>query len=215
MSISRSVTITVAGETHQVPEDITIIQAMWHLGRSMEKNIGCLGGACGACVVVTRLPGQMLPHTALACQMMVAEGLNISFLQGDPSEKAIAPLPLESPSRETVFQYYPETKRCVACNACTQACPQKIDVMAGVREMLTGDLAVVAERFTTCVMCGLCAAVCDAGIRPHRMGLYARRLAGAFHPKKPVQLLNRIEEIASDKFNAAWDRVMQETELSK
>ncbi|VAX30199.1 hypothetical protein MNBD_NITROSPIRAE01-1315 [hydrothermal vent metagenome] len=209
MIISRSVTITLDGEAHQVPEAITIIQAMWHLGRSMEKNIGCLGGACGACVVITRLPGQMLPLTGLACQMMVAEGLNISFLQGDPSQKTVAPLPAESPSRETVFQYYPETKRCVACGACTTACPQKIDVMAGVREMMMGDLAVVAERFTTCVSCDLCAAVCESRIRPYRMGLYARRLAGAFHPQKPLQLLNRIEEIASDKFRTEWENVMQ------
>lgn len=196
-----------------VPEGITVIQAMWHLGRTMIKHIGCLGGACGACAIVTRLPGQMLTKTALACQMMVAEGLDISFLQGDPSKKEIAPLPSETPSRETIFQYYPETRRCVACQACTQACPQGIDVMAGVREAMLGDLAVVGERFTACVMCGFCAAVCESKIRPHRMGLYARRLAGAFHPKTPTHLLSRIAEISSDKFKTEWHRVMQASEV--
>jgi len=208
LTISKPVSITVAGEKHDVPEGITVIQAMWHIGHSMEKNVGCLGGACGACAIVTRRPGEMLPKTGLACQMMVAEGLNISFLQGDPSKKEIAPLPADSPSRATVFQYYPETRRCVACQACTAACPQEIDVMAGVREMMIGDLAVVAARFTTCVSCGMCAAVCESRIRPHRMGLYARRLTGAFYPKSPTQLLNRIAEIDAGTYQSEWGNVM-------
>ncbi len=209
MTISQSVAITVGDEKHTVPEGMTVIQAMWHLGDAMVKNVGCLGGACGACAIICRLPGQMLPKTALACQTMVSEGLNIRFLQGDPSKKEIAPLPAETPSRETVFQYYPETRRCVACQACTSACPQGIDVMVGVREAMIGDLALVAERFTTCVMCGFCAAVCESRIRPHRMGLYARRLAGAFYPKPPTQLDMRIAEISSGQFDREWNDVMQ------
>ncbi len=81
--------------------------------------------------------------------------------------------------------------------------------MVAVREAIVGDLSAVAERFTSCVMCGLCAAVCETKIRPHRMGLYARRLTGAFYPKEASDLVNRIEEIHSGRFDPEWARVMQ------
>lgn len=133
----------------------------------------------------------------------------MTFFPSDPSKKTISPLPTESPSRNTLFQYFPETRRCVACQACSTACPQDIDVMAGVRDAINGDLAAVAERFTTCVMCGICAAVCESRIRPHRMGLYARRLTAAFYPKEASDLVNRIEEIRSGRFEAEWAEIMQ------
>ncbi|MFQ5587585.1 MAG: 4Fe-4S dicluster domain-containing protein [Nitrospiria bacterium] len=204
-------TITVDDTKHAVPEGITVIQAMWHLGRSLIHGVGCLGGACGACAIMTRLPGQMLPKTALACQTMVSDGMNITFLSPDSSKKAIARLPDEMPTRDHLFQHYPETRRCVACQACSSACPQDIDVMVGVREMLIGDLAAVAERFTSCVMCGLCAAVCESRVRPHRVGLYARRLHGAFYPKAPAQLIDRIEEISAGRYQPEWGDAMQMT----
>lgn len=209
LAISNPVTITVDGEQHAVPEGITVIQAMWGLGRSMLGNVGCLGGACGACVISTHSPGQMFPKMRLACQTMVADGLQVAFLAPDASKKTIAPLPLEAPSRDTLFQYYPETRRCVACRACSSACPQEIDVMAGVREAISGDLSAVAERFTSCVMCGLCAVVCESKVRPHRMGLYARRLAGAFYPKAPSHLIRRIDEINAGRYNVEWGELMQ------
>ncbi len=209
--ISNLVTITVDNEQHAVPEGITVIQGMWHLGRSMLHGVGCLGGACGACAILTRRPGQPQPKTALACQTMVSEGLDIAFLSTDVSVKARALLPNETPSRDTLFQYYPETRRCVACGACSTACPQGIDVMAAVRETMMGELPAVAERFESCVMCGLCAAVCESKVRPHRVGLYARRLHGAFYPKAPTQLLNRIDEISAGRYQAEWDSALQMT----
>lgn len=81
--------------------------------------------------------------------------------------------------------------------------------MVAVREAVMGDYAAVAERFDACVMCGLCAAVCGARIQPQRVGLYLRRLHAAFYPKKASQLIERIDEIASGKFNKAWEHVMQ------
>ena len=80
--------------------------------------------------------------------------------------------------------------------------------MRGVRDAINGGLKEVAERFSSCVVCGLCATVCNAGIRPHRVGLYARRLVGAFYEKEASHLLNRIEEIRSGQYNAEWNTVM-------
>ncbi len=80
--------------------------------------------------------------------------------------------------------------------------------MGGVRAAINGELAAVAEKFTTCVMCGLCAAVCEVQIKPHRVGMYARRLTGAFFPKEATGLLQRIEDVRAGKYESAWSRLL-------
>lgn len=205
---SSLIRIEVEGSAYPVPEGITVIQAMWRIGRPMIHGVGCLGGVCGACPITYRLPDQLASKTALACQTAVRDGMAITFIPSDASKKAIAPLPKEAPTQKTLFQYYPETRRCTACRACSSVCPQEIDVMGGVRAAINGDLSSVAEKFTTCVMCGLCAAVCEVQIRPHRVGMYARRLTGAFYPKEATGLLHRIEEVRAGKYESAWSRLL-------
>lgn len=207
-SESSLIRIEVDGAAHPVPEGITVIQAMWRIGRPMIHGVGCLGGVCGACPITYRLPNQLASKTGLACQTAVRDGMAIAFLPSDTSKKAIAPLPKEAPTQKTLFQYYPETRRCTACRACSSVCPQEIDVMGGVRAAINGALSNVAEKFTTCVMCGLCAAVCEVQIRPHRVGMYARRLTGAFYPKEATGLLHRIEEVRSGKYDAEWRELL-------
>lgn len=80
--------------------------------------------------------------------------------------------------------------------------------MGGVREAINGEIPAVAEKFTSCVMCGLCSMVCDARIRPHRVGIYARRLSVAAHPGSTDQLSARIEEISTGRYAEEWERVM-------
>lgn len=80
--------------------------------------------------------------------------------------------------------------------------------MSAVREAIIGQHKAVADRFTTFVMCGLCAMVCGAGIRPHRIGAYTRRLVGAFHGKDANHLLERISEIASGRYQDEWDALL-------
>ncbi len=202
------VRIEVDGLFHPVPEGITVIQAMWRIGRPMIHGVGCLGGVCGACPITYRLPNQPVSKTSLACQTAVREGMAVTFIPSDSSKKAIALLPKEAPTQKTLFQYYPETRRCTACRACSSVCPQEIDVMGGVRAAINGDFSNVAEKFTSCVMCGLCAAVCEVQIKPHRVGMYARRLTGAFYPKEATGLLHRIEEVRSGKYESAWSRLL-------
>lgn len=207
-SRSPLVTIEVDGASYAVPGALTVIQAMWKLGRPMIHGVGCLGGVCGACPISVRLPNQFDSKTALACQTEVQEGMAITFFPSDSSKKAIYRLPSERPTNKTLFQSYPETRRCTACRACTTVCPQGIDVMGGVRAAINGDFTIMAEKMTSCVMCGLCAAVCEVQIKPHRIGVYARRVVGAFYPQAPTQLLSRVEEIHSGKFNAEWDQIL-------
>ena len=202
------VKITVDGATHTVSEGLTVVQAMWHIGREMTKDVGCLGGACGACAISVRFPGRFDNQCYLACQTPVVHGMTIAFMPSDASRKEIAPLPGTQPTGQELFQYYPETRRCVGCRSCTMVCPQGIDTMSAVREAIVGLRKEVADRFTNCVMCGLCAVVCGAGIRPHRVGAYTRRLAGAFHEKRADHLLERINEIASGRYQDEWNEVL-------
>jgi hypothetical protein len=44
----KMVTIEIAGKTHQVPEGITVIKALWYTGQEVIRGAGCLGGVCGA-----------------------------------------------------------------------------------------------------------------------------------------------------------------------
>lgn len=213
-SPSSLIRIEVDGAAYPVPAGITVIQAMWRIGRSMVHGVGCLGGVCGACPITYRLPDQLASKTGLACQTAVREGMAITFLPSDTSKKAIALLPKEVPTQKTLFQYYPETRRCTACRACSSVCPQEIDVMGGVRAAINGEFSNVAEKFTSCVMCGLCAAVCEVQIKPHRVGMYARRLTGAFYPKEAIGLLNRIEEVRAGKYESAWSQLLSADEAA-
>ncbi len=206
--MSHSVTIEFDGSSHSVPEGITVIQAMWHLGRPMIHGVGCLGGVCGACTITMRSSSQTESQTALACQTMVEDSMALTFLPPDASKKVMTPLSADVADEKKMIHFYPETRRCVACQACTTICPQGIDVMEGVRAAINGEISAVAEKFTSCVMCGLCSMVCDARIRPHRVGIYARRLSVAAHPGSADQLFTRIDEINTGKYTEEWERVM-------
>jgi len=210
----NEVDITVDGATHTVPEGLTVIQAMWHIGRDMTHDAGCLGGACGACAISIRFPGSFENQCKLACQTLVSKGMTIAFIPSDTSKKEIAPLPDGEVTGKELFQYYPETRRCVACGACSTVCPEGIDAMGGVRAAIMGMQQEAAAKFASCVMCGLCAAVCSAGIRPHRVGAYTRRLTGAFYEKEATELLERITEIASGEYQDEWNEVLA-ADLSK
>lgn len=206
--MNQSVTIELDGSSHSVPEGLTVIQAMWYLGRTMVRGVGCLNGVCGACSITYRLPGPVESRTGLACQTLVEESMAITFLPPDASKKEITPLSVDVPDEKKILNFYPETRRCVACGACTTICPQGIDVMGGVRAATNVEFSEVAERFTSCVMCGLCSMVCDARIRPHRVGIYVRRLSVAAHPGSAEQLLSRIDEINTGRYAEDWERVM-------
>ena len=211
---SPQITIELDGASHLLPAGLTVIQALWKLGRTTIHGVGCLGGVCGACPIGVRLKGRFDSKTALACQTEIQDGMAVTLFPSDLSKKAIYSFsksterPEERPTNKDLFQSYPETRRCTACRACSTVCPQEIDVMGSVRSAINGDFSSVAEKMTSCVMCGLCATVCEVQIKPHRVGVYARRATGAFYPKPPERLLNRLEEIRSGKYDAEWDRLL-------
>jgi ferredoxin len=56
-------------------------------------------------------------------------------------------------------------------------------------------------------MCGLCAARCPQGLVPYNVGLLARRMYGRHLAPVSKHLDERIEEIASGKFDGALEEI--------
>jgi CO dehydrogenase/acetyl-CoA synthase alpha subunit len=153
----------------------------------------------------------------LACQTAVQDGMSFSMVPPFPARKAVYNIGELKDPKQDLFNLYPEAPLCRNCNACTEACPQKIDVREGVWKAVFGDFKSVSEMFMDCVMCGLCAPVCIADIAPNLVALYASRAQGAHFTEKPERLEHRIKEIADGRYKEEWDRVLQmnEQELAK
>jgi len=97
----------------------------------------------------------------------------------------------------------------VACNTCTKACPQELEVMDYIQAVIRGDIAKAADLSFDCICCGLCAIRCPAEIVQYNVGLLARRLYGKYLNSKSKQLDKRIEEIKQGKFDEEISKLMK------
>ncbi|HEY5594145.1 MAG TPA: 4Fe-4S dicluster domain-containing protein [Nitrospiria bacterium] len=212
----RMITVEIMGRPYAVPEGLTMLRAMWYTGHEVIRGAGCLGGFCGACAATYRTKDDVRLRNALACQMLVEDGmsfyLNFSYY---PNRKAVYNLDAIADTKQELFKIYPEASLCRNCNACTEACPQGIDVRDGVWKAVFGDFEKVSEMFMDCVMCGQCIPVCIADIAPNHVALYASRALGARLTSPPQNLTQRVAEIQSGKYAAEWTRIlsMNEEEL--
>ena len=201
------VNVEIMGKPYQVPQGITFVQAMWHVGIEITRGIGCLGGVCGACATHYRTPDSYELKSGLACQLIVEEGVSFSLIQSFPVRKPVYHLEEIASPKQSLFKYFPESAYCRNCNSCTEACPQGIDVRTGIWKANFGDFKGAAEHFLPCVMCNLCVPVCIAEISCNQVGLYSRRVQGAFFDPKPKDLIHRIHEIELGQFDAQWDQI--------
>ena len=208
----KMVTVEIAGKKYQVPEGITIIKAFWYIGQDVVRGAGCLGGFCGACAAYYRTKDDPKVKTCLACQTAVQDGMSISMMAPFPARKATYSLSELADPKQDLFNLYPEAPMCRNCNACTEACPQQIDVREGVWKAVFGDFKSVSEMFMDCVMCGMCAPVCIADIAPNLVALYASRAQGAHFTDKPERLYHRIKEIEDGQYDADWNKVLNMSE---
>jgi len=204
----KMVTVEIAGKKHEVPEGITMIRALWYTGQEVYRGIGCLGGYCGACATYYRTKDDPKVKTCLACSMAVEDGMSFSMASPFPARKAIYNIAELKDPKQDLFNLYPETPLCRNCNACSEACPQGIDVRDGVWRAVFGDFKAVSEMFMDCVMCGLCVPVCIADIAPNLVALYASRAQGAHYTEKPSKLQARIDEIEQGRYQAEWDKTL-------
>ncbi len=197
------------GKQHQVPEGLTMLQAMWHTGHELTRGVGCLGGICGACPSKYTTPADAKIKTALACQTQVEEGMSFSLTAPYyPNRKVVSDFKKMEDPKQEIFRLYPETALCRNCDACTQACPKGIDVRTGVWKAAFGHFKEGADLFLSCVMCSLCVPVCIADIAPNQIGLYMRRAQGIFFNERSTHLLTRLEEIEQGQFDAEWEQLL-------
>ncbi len=213
----KMVTVFVMGKAHEVPADATIMGAIEYAGYQIKRGAGCREGFCGACATVYRIPGDYKIYTGLACTTIVEDGMWLSQLPAIPGQKAIYDLDKLKPNVATFQKLYPEVFRCVACNSCTKACPQDLEVMDYIQAAMRGDIESVMDLSFDCLCCGLCAIRCPAEIVQYNVGILAKRLYGKYLSPESKQLKKRIKEIKEHKYDKEFKEFlkMKKEELKK
>lgn len=205
---SSMATVFIMGKAHKVPSDATIMGAIEYAGYQIKRGAGCREGFCGACATVYRLPGDYKIYTGLACTTIVQDGMWLSQLPSIPAQKAAYDINKLEPNVAVFQKLYPEVFRCVACNTCTKACPQDLEVMDYIQAAIRGDIEKVMDLSFDCLSCGLCAIRCPAEIVQYNVGLLAKRLYGKYMSKKSKELEARIKEIKEKKYDKEYREMM-------
>lgn len=207
--IKKMATVYIMGKAHKVPADATIMGAIEYAGYLIKRGAGCREGFCGACATVYRLPGDYKIYTGLACTTIVENEMWLTQLPSFPGLKAIYDIRKIEPNVATIQRLYPEVFRCVACNTCTKACPQDLEVMDYIQAAMQGDIERVMDLSFDCLSCGLCAIRCPAEIVQHNVGMLAKRLYGRYLSLDSKQLKKRIREVKSQKFDKELTKLMK------
>ncbi len=201
-------TVYIMGRAHKVPSKSTIMGALEYAGYQIKRGAGCREGFCGACATVYRLPGDYKIYTGLACTTLVEEGMWLAQLPAIPAHKAVYDMDQITPEVETIQSYYPEVFRCVACNSCTKACPQDLEVMDYIQAAKRGDIAQVMDLSFDCLCCGLCAIRCPAEIIQYNVGILAKRLYGKYLAQESEELNKRIKEVKNKAYEDEYKDLM-------
>ncbi len=202
------VSVEIMGKQYRVPEGISVVQAYWYSGHEVVRGIGCLGGVCGACSTVYRTQGSYELKSGLGCQLLVEEGMSFSMMPNYPVHRAAYKIEEVQEPKQDLFKFFPESSLCRNCNACTEACPQGINVREGLWKAVFGDFEGASDEFLSCVMCGLCVPVCIADIASNQVGLYARRTQAVFFGKRPEGLTKRVKDILDGEYDSEWKKVL-------
>ena len=202
------VNVFIMGKGYKVPAEATIMGAMEYAGYQIKRGAGCREGFCGACATVYRLPGDYKIYTGLACTTMVEKDMWLSQLPAIPAHKSIYDINKIEPNVATIQKLYPEVFRCVACNSCTKACPQDLEVMDYIQAAKRGDIEAVMDLSFDCLCCGLCAIRCPAEIVQFNVGILAKRLYGKYLAPKSKELNIRIKEIKKNKYDKEYNDLM-------
>jgi succinate dehydrogenase/fumarate reductase-like Fe-S protein len=191
--------------------------AIEYAGYQIKRGAGCREGFCGACATAYRLPKDYKIYTGLACTTLVKEGMWLSQLPAIPAEKPVYDIENLSPDVTAFQEIYPEIFRCVACNTCTKACPQDLEVMDYIQAAMRGDIEKVMDLSFDCLSCGMCAIRCPAEITHFNVGMLAKRLYGRYLAKETPQLKKRLKEVREKKFDKEFNKLIKMTkaELKK
>jgi formate hydrogenlyase subunit 6/NADH:ubiquinone oxidoreductase subunit I len=213
----KLIPIYIMGKRYEVPEGLTIMKAMEHAGYILIRGCGCRGGTCGACGTVYRKPGDYRLQVALACQKTVLPNMYIAQMPFFPAIRAAYDLAELTAVPEEVFKLYPELFRCVACNSCTKACPQGIEVMDAISALKQGNIAEAAQLSFDCIQCGLCTSRCFGELAQYHMLQLARRIYGAKIVPRAEHLARMVKAVNEGKYDRCLDGLKQagEDELKK
>jgi succinate dehydrogenase/fumarate reductase-like Fe-S protein len=185
--------------------------AIEHAGYQFKRGAGCREGFCGACATVYKLPKDFKIYTGLACTTLVKDGMHLAQLPFIPTEKPIYNINRLTPNVTAFQKIYPEVFRCVACNTCTKACPQDLEVMDYIQAAMRGDIEQVMDLSFECVSCGLCAIRCPAEISQFNVAILAKRLYGRYIAPKSPELEKRIKEVEDRVYDKEYGTLMKMT----
>lgn len=203
------VTVYIMGKAYDVPAEATIMGAIEYAGYQIKRGAGCREGFCGACATVYRMPGDYKIYTGLACTTLVKEGMWLSQLPAIPSQKAQYDVETIKPTVNTIQNLYPEVFRCVACNTCTKACPQDLEVMDYIQAAKRGDYSMLMDLSFDCLSCGLCAIRCPAEIVQMNVGILGRRMYGKYLAKESRFLKKRLQEIKDKLYDEEYAEMIK------
>jgi formate hydrogenlyase subunit 6/NADH:ubiquinone oxidoreductase subunit I/ferredoxin len=214
---AKLIPIYVMGKRYEVPEGLTIMKAMEYAGYKFIRGCGCRGGTCGACGTVYRKPGDYKLQVALACQKTIEPDMHMAQIPFFPANRAQYEFAGLTFSPEEVFKLYPELFRCVACNACTKACPQGIEVMDAISALKEGNITDAAQLSFDCIQCGLCTSRCFGELAQYHIFQLARRIYGAKVIAKAEHLVEMVKVINEGKYDDILEKLkgISERELRK
>ena len=214
---AKLIPIYIMGKRYEVPEGLTIMKAMEYAGYRFIRGCGCRGGTCGACGTVYRKPGDYKLQVALACQKTVEPNMYLAQIPFFPANRAQFEFAELTSAPEEIFRLYPELFRCVACNACTKACPQGIEVMDAVSALKQGNIAEVARLSFDCIQCGLCASRCFGELAQYHMFQLARRIYGARIAPRAEHLADMVRKVKEGRYDRMLEDLKRATvdELKK
>ncbi len=198
--------VTINGKEISAPRSSTVIQALWHAGYPRVKSVGCLEGVCGSCRVMVRRADSREITTELGCQVLIEEGMEVTFLAFPALTHHSYQLDSISSSWEVqsrFHDFFPEADNCRQCHGCVQTCPRGVEVEQGVELAAKGRFREAGDLFGDCVMCDLCQTACPESIAPNHVGLFARRVTAYFHTR-PSNLINRLERLRKGDLEVHW-----------
>jgi len=201
------VTIFVMGKSYQVPNTLTIMEAMEYAGYRFIRGCGCRGGFCGACTTFYRIKNDYDLYVDLACQKRVEDGMYIVQLPFMPAEKPVWSLEEMEPTTDEVIRVFPEVTRCLSCNVCTQSCPQDLDVMGAIQALRRGDLEEAVNLTFDCIACGACSMRCPAEITHYQVFQLARGLYGKYKTVTSEHLIERVNEIEEGEYEEELNEI--------
>ena len=207
--MENMVNVYFSGKRYSVPADLTIMTAMEYAGYTWKRGCGCRHGFCGACATVYRIKGKNELKTCLACQTQVEEGMYVASIPFFPTDKRTYDIEEIRADQRIMMELYPEIYSCIGCNACTKACPQKLNVMQYIAYAQRGEYDKCARESFDCVGCGICSTRCPAGISHPMVGLLARRLNGKYIAPQTGHLKDRVEAIHHGEYDQLIEQIMQ------